>query len=153
MSPKSKELLSIVKLKMGQTHIKQGLIVERVNRNILIAHEIPLSHPNGWSSLWKAADEMFLWYFLFSDPFSEIEDDFVDAVKEYKIKNGWMGCRRRSKVWSHFLLDKLNRNRVKCKKCKMILEYVSSTTNMRRHMKRKHHELVASLDDWGIWIN
>ena len=79
--------------------------------------------------------------FLFSDPFSQPEeDDFVDVVQENEKE--WIGCKKRSKVWSHFLLDKLKRNRVKCKRCPITLEYISSTSNMWRHMERSHKATI-----------
>ena len=75
--------------------------------------------------------------FLFSDPFCQPEDDdFVDAVQENE--KGWIGCKKRSKVWNHFLLDELKRNRVKCKRCPIILDYLSATTKMWRHMEIYH---------------
>ena len=78
-----------------------------------------------------------LMIFLFSDPFCQPEDDdFVDAVQENE--KGWIGCKKRSRVWNHFLLDELKRNRVKCKRCPIILDYISATTNMWRHMEIYH---------------
>ena len=29
----------------------------------------------------------------------------------------WVECKKRSEVWKHFLIDKKNKNKVKCKKC------------------------------------
>ena len=61
---------------------------------------------------------------------------------DYHTPSQWVQCEKRSDVWKHFLIDKNNKKRVKCKKCPMILEYVSSTTNMWRHMERAHPYLM-----------
>ena len=75
---------------------------------------------------------------LFSDPTSEREEDVVvDALwaAECGLGLDWIRCKKRSKAWNYFLIDKQKRDRVKCKKCPTILRYSSSTSDMLRHAK------------------
>ena len=51
----------------------------------------------------------------------------------------WTECKKRSDVWKHFLIDKNKKDKVKCKKCPTIIyNYKSATTNMWKHLERKH---------------
>ena len=78
---------------------------------------------------------------LFSDPFSEREEDVVvDALWTAECGFGldWIGCKKSSKAWNYFLIDKQKRDRVKCKKCPTILRYSSSTSGMLSHIEKSH---------------
>ena len=51
----------------------------------------------------------------------------------------WIECKKRSDVWKHLLIDKNKKDEVKCKKCPTIIyNYKSATTNMWKHLERKH---------------
>ena len=75
----------------------------------------------------------------------------IVTVGDHHTPPQWVQCEKRSDVWKHFLIDKNNKTRVKCKKFPIILEYVSSTTNMWRHMERAHPYLMDDASKSKNW--
>ena len=51
----------------------------------------------------------------------------------------WVQCNKRSEVWKYFLIDKKNKDRVKCKKCQHTMAHLhTSTSNMLMHLRHNH---------------
>ena len=57
----------------------------------------------------------------------------------------WIRRKGRSEVWKHLQVDPSDKTRVKCDYCPSIFKFSSSTTNLWRHLKEKHH--VKCADD------
>ena len=80
-------------------------------------------------------DDMIIKVFLLHKVAADTEEDrWIRKISRNVVK--------RSGVWSHFKIDRLNENVVKCDHCPKMLNYGTATSNLRRHLRISHNIIL-----------
>lgn len=82
-----------------------------------------------------------------SESESELLDNFVGSNSTQSTSNAFVQneANLRSDVWKHF--RKISLFKVECKHCLSVYEYSGNTTNLMRHVRRKHKDKLPNNGD------
>ena len=73
------------------------------------------------------------------DESGEKEKDDGGGGGGEKEKSKWIRRKGRSEIWKHLKVDSADKTCVQCDYCPSQFKFSSSTTNLMRHLKEKHH--------------
>ncbi|KAL1491422.1 hypothetical protein ABEB36_012023 [Hypothenemus hampei] len=55
--------------------------------------------------------------------------------------------RRRSKMWNYFRVVNENRSMARCKFCLSVMSYRTTVSNLRKHLYKKHPDIVEHIEE------